>query len=320
MQNNFDFDNLPYRFKFENVDQWKSYLQEHGFVAVSNVLSDTTSKKAVDDMKKVLIKLSPKLSLEDDSTWTKEENYPFLLHGGMVQYIGHTKFQWDLREEVSKVFSKAWDVEPTELATSLDGFCYMDGRRGFQPISIIDTAHSDQAPVRNGLWSYQGIVNLCDCGPEDGGFVAIPDTHKIHQEFFKKIGQEKHPWDWYKFTDEEKKDSIFQNAIKICGKAGDMFLFDSRTFHCNTRPTSQNLRSCVYICQIPKSLVPEEKKKERLEAWKEKRCSSHHPGSGFRLFKHLPKEADPKIADLIPELSLKDEDLTDLQKSLLCVE
>jgi hypothetical protein len=316
----FNYDNLPYRFNLEDVEKWKAFLEEHGYVSVSNVLTLETSKSSVEEIRKVLAKLSPNLSLDDDSTWAKSENYPFLLHGGMNQYIGHTKFQWDLREQLTRVFSKAWGVEPTELATSIDGFCYMDGRRGYEPASIIDTAHSDQAPIRNGLWSYQGIVNLCDCGPEDGGFVCIPDTHKIHPEFFKKIGKETHQWDWYKFTDENKKDPIFQNAIKINGKAGDVFLFDSRTFHCNTRPSSSNIRACVYICQIPKDRVPEEKKKERLQAWNEKRCSSHHPGDGFRLFPLLPKEADKKLAEIIPEISLKDEDLTDLQKSLICAE
>jgi len=54
-----------------------------------------------------------------------------MLHGGMVQYIGHTKWQWDLREKVAPVYAKIWEVEPTDLATSFDGFCYMDGHRKY---------------------------------------------------------------------------------------------------------------------------------------------------------------------------------------------
>jgi len=51
------------------------------------------------------------------------------------------------------------------------------------------------------------------------------------------------------------------------------------------------------------------------------RCASHYPGdSGFKMFPVLPRHADPKMKNLIPDLSVKEEDLTKLQKSLLCIE
>jgi len=186
-------------------------------------------------MREVLCQFSPKLKIDDEETWIKTENYSFLLHGGMVQYVGHSKFQWDLREELTDVFSKVWDCQPTELATSFDGFCYMDGRRGFPPSSIIEITHSDQSPLRNYIWSVQELLNLNDCGENDGGLVIIPGTHKLHQEFFKKSKAD-HPDDQYKFKPDEKKDHIFQTAIKVCGKAGDFMMWDSRTFHCKQNP------------------------------------------------------------------------------------
>jgi ectoine hydroxylase-related dioxygenase (phytanoyl-CoA dioxygenase family) len=308
---------LPYRFPFEETSKWKNHLQEHGFVVVSGVISEDVCKKVIHQMREALCQLSPNLKIDDDSTWSKTENYPFLLHGGMVQYVGHSKFQWEMREKMTEVFTKVWDCEPKDLATSFDGFCYMDGRKGFPPQSIIETAHSDQSPLRDKLWSVQGLLNLNDCGEDDGGLVIIPDTHKMHQEFFKKLGKSDHPDDWYKFKENDKKDPIFQTAIKICGKAGDFMMWDSRTFHCNTRPQTSNIRACIYICQIPKKNIPEEYRKQRAEGWKDKRTSSHHPGDGFRYFKS-PEGYD--YDEIIQKLSIKEEEMTELQKSLLCTE
>jgi len=105
----------------------------------------------------------------------------------------------------------------------------MDGRRGYLPKDLLSFAHTDQAPFRDLKWSVQGLLNLCDNGPKDGGLVIVPDIHKIHHEFFMNLGKGDLKGDWYKFTEEEKKDPVFRNAIKVCGKAGDLMLFDSRT-------------------------------------------------------------------------------------------
>jgi hypothetical protein len=52
-----------------------------------------------------------------------------MLHGGMIQYIGHAQFQWDIRKEIAEsVYSKLWSVDKFELASSFDGFCFMTGK------------------------------------------------------------------------------------------------------------------------------------------------------------------------------------------------
>lgn len=35
-----------------------------------------------------------KLSKDKKETHSKDENYPPLLHGGMIQYVGHSEPQW----------------------------------------------------------------------------------------------------------------------------------------------------------------------------------------------------------------------------------
>lgn len=304
-----------YRFDFKNSDDWIAHLKEKGFAVVGGVISQQDCDRIVLEMKSCLKKFSPQLT--DEKSWTVGKNYPFMLHGGMVQYVGHAKFQWELREKAAPVFAKFWNCKETELATSFDGFCYMDGKRRYRAQDPLSFVHTDQSPKRDLCWSIQGLVNLCDNGDNDGGLILIPDSHNAHKALFKKLGKEDHPGDWYKFSDEEKKDPIFSKHLKINGKAGDVFLWDSRTLHCNTVPTSQNTRACVYVCQIPKVHVPEKTKKKRESAWMSRRCTNHHPGDGLEVFPVVPRYGDPTIKEIAPTVAIGDDELTTLQKSLL---
>ena len=145
---------LSYRFDFKDTEKWLQHLKDEGFAVVGGLVSEADCQKAVSDMKKCLSTLSPKLT-EDEETWSQGENYPFMLEGGMVQYIGHAKFQWELREKVAPIFSKIWDCEVMNLATSFDGFCFMNGKRGYEPKHPVQSAHVDQSPLRDFL-RYKG--------------------------------------------------------------------------------------------------------------------------------------------------------------------
>ena len=262
---------LPYRFEMANSQAWLNHLQERGFVVVGGIASEDDCKRIVTEMRDCLQKFSP--ALQDDKSWTLAKNYPFMLHGGMVQYVAHTKFQWELREKAAPVFAQIWNCDVKDLACSFDGFCYMDGRRKYRTQHPLSFVHCDQSPKRDYLWSVQGVLNLCNNGETNGGLILIPETHKTHQEIFKSFGRESIDKDWYKFTDEEKQSEIFSKYIKVCGKAGDLMLWDSRVLHCNTVPKTANLRACTYICQVPKSKVPEKVLKKRATAWPARRCT-----------------------------------------------
>lgn len=57
--------------------------------------------------------------------------------------------------------------------------------------------HCDQAPSRNHLWSYQGLIGLTDSGPDGGGFVVVPESNLYHREFFAKKKLLDRKEDWY---------------------------------------------------------------------------------------------------------------------------
>lgn len=97
----------------------------------------------------------------------------------MIQYIGHSQIQWDMRKRCKPIFEKLWKTN--DLKTSFDGFCFMNGVRNYKPREDNSFMHCDQAPCKNYLWSYQGLVSLTDSGPDAGGFVVVPRSHRYHR-------------------------------------------------------------------------------------------------------------------------------------------
>lgn len=311
-----------YRVNFTDEEAWKQKLQDQGFVVIGGVVSQEDCQNILQQMQHTLTILSPKLNLNDPQSWAVNENYPPMGRGGMIDYVGHSKFQWQLREKVAPVFSRIWNCEVTNLATSFDGFCFMNGKRQYSPVHPLQYVHTDQSPQRDYLWTVQGLLNLCKNGEDDGGLVVVPRSHKTHHQALNEIGKGDVASDWYKFTEEDKKDheKLFAGHMKVCAEAGDFIIWDSRLFHSYMTPKSENIRACVYICQMPKEKVPEIAKEKRSKAWEEKRCSSHAPGEGFELFGVLPKGADEGLKERIGKVSIGEADMSEGQKSLLCLQ
>ena len=104
------------------------------------------------------------LDRNDPATQVLSKNYPPVMHGGMIQYIGHSKPQWELRKRAVSLFSKIWKTD--KLKSSFDGFCFMNGNRDYQKRAINSFLHCDQAPIHRDLWSYQGIQTLTNNGED----------------------------------------------------------------------------------------------------------------------------------------------------------
>jgi hypothetical protein len=45
-----------------------------------------------------------RLDRHDPQTQILGKNYPPVLHGGMIQYVGHTKTQWEIRRQCQPIF------------------------------------------------------------------------------------------------------------------------------------------------------------------------------------------------------------------------
>lgn len=118
------------------------------------------------------------------------KNYPPVMHGGMIQYIGHSRPQWELRKLCKPLFQKLWNTE--RVKSSFDGLCFMNGRRKYKKVENNAFLHTDQSPTKNGIWSYQGIMTLTDADENGGGFVCVPDSHLYHQEYFQRKSMMNH--------------------------------------------------------------------------------------------------------------------------------
>ena len=280
-----------YRFNIDDP-KWKRYLLDTGFVVLKYLSADEATQY-LDRMWVDIEELSGgKVNKNDPTTRTRASNYPYMMHGGMIQYLGHSQVQWDIRERVAPIFADLYGTRVEDLSTSFDGLCFMDGMRGYRAQPDTSFIHVDQSPQRKYLYSIQGMLNLVDSGPNDGGFVAVPYSH-LYTEWWE-INDVKCRDDWYLFTQEQKRaDPMFEQSIKVCARAGDFILWDSRTWHCNTTPKTQQVRSVVYACMLPKKLVPDAIKKKRSAAVREQRVSTHHPGTGFRLFPKTPRWCGP---------------------------
>jgi len=88
-----------------------------------------------------------KLDRNDPNTQELSKCYPPVLHGGMIQYVGHSQVQWDLRKQAKPIFETIW--ETNKLKSSFDGFCFMNGLRNYQARADDAFLHCDQSPMRN---------------------------------------------------------------------------------------------------------------------------------------------------------------------------
>ena len=165
-----------------------------------------------------------KLDRDDVATQIPSKNYPPVLHGGMIQYIGHSQPQWELRKLCKPLFQTLWKTD--NVKTSFDGFCFMNGNRNYKKVENNSFLHSDQSPTKNFIWSYQGIMSLTDSEENGGGYVCVPKSHLYHHQYFKSKGLLNQKENWYIVPEEDKVKAPLSGDVKINTKAGDFILFE----------------------------------------------------------------------------------------------
>jgi hypothetical protein len=85
-----------YRKSFDDINEWKGFLQENGFVVLANVINNEKVDKYIHEIYKTLeILTNNKFDFTNEDSWSIGGSFPFMLHGGMIQNIGHAQFQWN---------------------------------------------------------------------------------------------------------------------------------------------------------------------------------------------------------------------------------
>ena len=177
----------------------------------------------------------------------------------------------DLNEKVQRVFKHLWDTE--DLVVSFDGCCWMD-----KDINKIDKiwTHSDQGPKIKGVSCYQSFVSMTD--NEEKTLIVYEGSHKLLHNYYKEK-EITNTGNW-NLIDKDYLKSINSLKRKLKVNAGDLVLWESRTFHQNTYGKKNTEKRLVqYVSFLPKNneLNSKAMQKKRLKYFETLRTTSHWP-------------------------------------------
>jgi len=257
----------------EGVD-FLEHLKEHGWAVWKNAINTSKNNELLDEFLTWIEsskneEQKTEFNRYDSESWNLN-NLPSSVNGIFKGHgIGHTEFLWKAREYCKYIFEKIYNDE--SLLVSFDGASF------YPPTSknsIKPRFHSDQGRWKSKFDCIQGILNLKDCGIEDGGFLFIEGSHKIHKQYRKL-----HPhmlWSW-ELADTESNPLKHLPWKKVVCSAGDLICFNSKLFHSGIFPTSNSntYRAALYISFQPKKYVEKKELEMRQRYYKNKTMTGH---------------------------------------------
>lgn len=238
-------------------------------------------------------RVSPAFNPEDSSTWTRN-NIPFNLHGIFKHYVGHMEAIWKTREACVPIFSSLWQT--TDLLSSFDGCCFLTNKGGNKHRQWM---HCDQGRIAVHMANVQGVVNLFPNGENDGGTLLMSGSHLRFSQYL-----ERHPVDGISpFFPIDPEDPILSDCpvVKPCLEEGEILLWDSRTFHCNVAPRSDQPRMCIYVSMQPRKGATSIELQKRIKLAKEGRMTGHWCYGPF--FSACAKDPNPTYTKETPRPS-----------------
>ena len=276
-------------------------LEENGFTVLPSVLTSDECSVIRDKIWSWLENVGTGIQRDKPETW-KSASWPINLHGILQYSIGHEQFAWDVRQHpaVHDAFKKLWvhfgveEKRASDLLVSFDGVCIMPAPElAGWGMKQKPWPHTDQgvdakpySSKSRGVSCIQGVVNLADVNENDATLIVYPGSHNYHAELLKT----RHTGDksgWVRLGDGDDAWLAERGCrpTRVTGKAGDMFLWDSRTIHCNTPPRlprdEPHSRMVVYACMMPRSGCPvgtlEKTLLKRRALFESKRMTPHLP-------------------------------------------
>jgi hypothetical protein len=256
------------KYRDEKIGDWYEHLIEYGWTTVP--VPDLDTEAMVSAFYETLENARYKGSGErtgfrrdNPGSWT---DLPPNLHGIFKTNFGHFPWQWHIREKCIPIFEQI--CQTSDLVCSFDGACFIaPGKRMGG-----SWFHCDQGRFSRESVSVQGVVALTPTGPEDGGLVVIEKSHTIFGDYL-----DAHPLFGFSWAHVDVNDPLVIDKpfVKVCAPAGHIMLFDSRTFHCNMPPRSQQPRMVTYVSMLPRSGATKEILQKRQKAFLELRMTGH---------------------------------------------
>jgi hypothetical protein len=308
-----------------NKANLKKTLEKYGVAVIPNVFDESESKAILDKMwlffEQITKKFEIPIQRHDPSTWRSFFSlYP--LHAMLIQRygIGHAQFAWEARQNLKSVeiFAELWNCQPEDLLVSFDGSSFHlppeTTNRGWNRNNT--WYHTDQSFTRNDFECAQSFVTLNDINVGDGTLAFMEGSNNLHSDVAIKFKLQDKA-DWYKLSKEQEEYYLSQGCEykKISCPKGSMVFWDSRTIHCGIEPFKQrqqpNLRSVIYLCYMPRSLISNANLKKKKEAFNNLRTTNHWPCKP-KLFSVNPRtygnemqEINPIEKPIVNQLGLK---------------
>lgn len=305
----------------------QAQLAALGYAVIPRVLSATQVEQARSSMwdalevKSSAWPASKRIHRDRPATWNLKEFFP--QHHMLLQNwgFGHSQLCWDVRSatKVRSAFAKVWGVQSKDLITSFDGFGVhfppeLTGRKHehFNPHK--PWFHTDQSRRKPDMETVQGLVNLYDVNPGDATLRVLQSSNTWHQEFFEEAAVDtKNNSDFYMLKEKSELDFFSERGCKpvsVLAKAGDLILWDSRTFHMGLEAiqgrATPTVRCVVYVCMTPRSWATNAAQEKRRQHFANRRMTTHNPH-------------EPKLFGVKPRMYASGQflDMTDLPAPVL---
>lgn len=335
-----------YQFPFGSSAAWLAHLGQHGFVVVQGVVDCAEVAEMEARLWDFLEEATEgRWKKDDPESWHDVEYFSKL--GGRVatngivnqRGAGQNAASWLARthRNVREVFGRIWaggattpesfksgtkardtaievaDQDPeSNLLTSFDGFNVMrPWMHGIGEKTVGGWLHVDQGVHSRGKQCVQGFLSLYAQDESTGGFVVVPGSHKMHDQFCdevvaecKKSGRSCYEGDFLELPESHPMRAWPQLMVRC--SPGDLVLWDSRAFHCNAPaggdchgstgrssadsandvvdeaartypPKNRLLRAVLYICMTPRAWADEDTLADRREGYNIHVTTSHWP-------------------------------------------
>ncbi|GAA5870749.1 hypothetical protein JCM16303_001575 [Sporobolomyces ruberrimus] len=280
---------FPYADLLENgpFNDWRDDLHKDGYAVVKGAIPRARALEYRSRAFDWLESWNRGFKRDDPSTFGDEclpvNRRQMYFHYGLAQ----EQWVWDIRceEGVKGAFEKLWGTE--KLVSSMDGGALMLPGRPPVPDAEKSWKHIDLCPSREGFFVAQGIVNLNENGPDDGGLMVIKGSSRLLKEYFDEKGRPPlrgtgKQIDWHAFDEGEMQWFYDRGCelVKVCAEPGDLILWDSATIHQNCPPSGERDRIVTYVCMGPADLVTPEDLAVRNLAFNGGFGTSHAPFHG----------------------------------------
>ncbi|ORX35314.1 hypothetical protein BD324DRAFT_632306 [Kockovaella imperatae] len=262
-------------------------LDKNGYTVVKGVISREKAAQYVQRMYQWLESFGTGFKANDRSTWHINKVIPFNKGGLFSRYgAGHEQYAWDIRAEpeLIKVFAKIWGTEELLVSYDASNISLPYPAEEMEGDVSAPWPHVDQSPNRRFKHCVQGIMNLEENGPNDGGLMVLTGSLPLYNEFFETHEhlQPEGGWSWkdsYPFTEADMQWFYDRGCkwIKVEAEPGDVILWDSRCVHYGAAARGDRPRVATYVCYKPAAEITPEMKEARKIATEQLIGTSHDP-------------------------------------------